>query len=60
MAKVAEGLSLVQVAAGMVVNIEKSTISCLHLNEQETNRIALLLSFRIMELDAGIKYLGFF
>ena len=49
-----EGLSLLQAAAGVVVNIEKSTISCSNLSEQETNRIALCLSFRIMDLDAGL------
>ena len=58
--KVSEGLALVQAAAGMVVNIEKSTISCSNLSEQETHKIAHRLPFRIMDLDAGIKYLGFF
>ena len=58
--KVSEGLSLLQTAAGMVVNIEKSTISCSKLSEQETHRIALRLPFRILDLDVGIKYLGFF
>ena len=55
-----EGLSLVQAAAGMVVNIEKSTISCSNLSEQETHGIALRVPFRIMDLNEGIKYLGFF
>ena len=55
-----EGLTLVQAATGMVVNLGKSTISCSNLSEQETHRIALRLPFRMMELDAGIKYLGFF
>ena len=55
-----EGLTLVQAVVGMVVNIEKSTISCSNLSEQETHRIALCFPFRMMDLDAGIKYLGFF
>ena len=55
-----EGLSLVQAAAGMVVNIEKSTISCSNLSENETHGISLRVPYRIMDLNEGIKYLGFF
>ena len=57
--KVAAGLSLLQTAAGMVVNTEKSTISCSNLSEQETHGIALRMPYRILDLNEGIKYLGF-
>jgi len=58
--KLYEGLNLLQTVAGMLVNVEKSTISCSNLSEQETQRILFRLPYRILELDEGLKYLGFF
>jgi len=55
-----EGLNLLQIVAGMLVNIEKSTISCSNLSEQEIQRILLSLPYRLLDLDEGLKYLGFF
>lgn len=54
-----EGLHLVQVAAGMLVNIDKSTITCSNLSEQEILRMANKLPFRTLDIDDGLKYLGF-
>ena len=55
-----EGLNLVQVVAGMLVNIEKSTITCSNLNEQEIQRLANRLPYRILDIDDGLKYLGYY
>ena len=58
--KVVEGLNLVQVAAGMVVNIDKSTITCSNLTEKEIQRLANRLPYRTLDIDDGLKYLGFY
>jgi len=57
--KLSEGLSLIQVAAGMMVNVGKSTISCSNLTEEEIQRITNRLPYRTYDLDDGLKYLGF-
>jgi len=56
----AAGFRLLHVAAGMLVNIGKSTISSSNLSEEDVRRISESLPYRTMALDAGLKYLGFF
>ena len=58
--KLKEGLHLLQVATGMVVNDDKSTISYSNLDDREIIWLSSLFSFNSSRLEDGLKYLGFF
>jgi hypothetical protein len=43
----------------MKINLEKSTLSLWGIPEQEMNYISSNLPFKLIDLDMGIKVLGF-
>jgi hypothetical protein len=43
----------------MKINLEKSTLSLWGIPEQEMNYISQILPFKCIDLDMGLKYLGF-
>jgi hypothetical protein len=46
-------------ATGMKINLEKSTLSLWGIPEQEMNYFSQILPFKLIDLDMGLKYLGF-
>jgi hypothetical protein len=44
---------------GMKINIAKSTISFWGLSERGKNIITQMFPYNVVELDVGLKYLGF-
>jgi hypothetical protein len=57
--KLCEGLLLFKQATGMEINAQKSSITFSSLDEEETQYIAERLPFQVLDLNEGLKYLGF-
>ena len=55
-----QGLDLFHSATGMVINEDKSTINWANLSEDAIRSLGMFLRFQSQDLDAGVKYLGFF
>ena len=58
--KLKEGLLLLQVATGMLVNDDKSTIFYSNLDDREIIWHSSLFPFKSLRLEDGLKNLGFF
>jgi hypothetical protein len=46
-------------AIGMKMNLEKSTLTLWGTHEHEMNYISQIFPFKLIDLDMGLKYLGF-
>lgn len=54
-----ESLKLFSIATGMEINREKSTISFSECSHEEIHLSLQNFPFRVLDLQAGLKYLGF-
>ena len=57
--KLCEGLDLLQVATGIVINVHKYFVTCSNLRDVEARYLVSKLLFQVGDLDVGLKYLGF-
>jgi len=57
--KLCEGIYLFKRASGMIINDQKSTISYAYLEADEIRYYVSKLSFHQLDMDEGLKYLGF-
>ena len=55
-----EFLDLFATSTGMVINVTKSSIYLLNINEEEFSQIFSQLNFPLVEVEDGLYYLGFF
>ena len=54
------GLNLFKTAIGMVINLQKSTVSFFRLEDMDLRYMMGFFSIQAMEISKGIKYLRFF
>ena len=54
------GLTLFKIAMGMVINFQKSSVSCHRLLDSDMRYLRGSLPIQVSEISEGIKYLGFF
>jgi hypothetical protein len=57
--KLKEIVDLFYIAMRMIINIAKSTISLWGISEMEINFITYMFPYNMVELETGMKYLGF-
>jgi hypothetical protein len=54
-----EGLTLFKRATGMLINDQKSSITLASLEAVDVRYILSQLPYQVLELEEGMKYLGF-
>jgi hypothetical protein len=57
--KLFEGITLFKRATGMLINDQKSSITFASLEAADLRYILSQLPFQVLELEEGLKYLGF-
>ena len=58
--KLFQGLVLLKRSSGMKINEEKSNITCANLETMEIAYIISRIPFQVLELNDGLKYIGFY
>jgi len=57
--KLCEGITLFKMATGMMINDHKYTINFASMEVDEIHYITSKLPFQVLDLDVGMKYIGF-